>query len=103
MNLIALAVPFFILSVLAEFLVDRWRRTGYYRSNDAINSISAGTLSQTTGYFTKVVAYTIWAFVLSNLALIDMDRDWFDSSTSGILLWVVAAVLWDFCYYWKHR
>ncbi|MDE0789679.1 MAG: sterol desaturase family protein [Woeseiaceae bacterium] len=103
MNLIALAVPFFILSVLAEFLVDRWRRTGYYRSNDAINSISAGTLSQTTGYFTKVVAYTIWAFVLSNLALIDMDRDWFDSSTGGILLWVVAAVLWDFCYYWKHR
>ena len=54
MNLIALAVPFFILSVLAEFLADRWRRTGYYRSNDAINSISAGTLSQTTGYFTKV-------------------------------------------------
>ena len=103
MNLIALAVPFFILSVLAEFLVDRWRRTGYYRSNDAINSISAGTLSQTTGYFTKVVAYTVWAFALSNLAFINMDRAWFDSSAGGILLWVVAAVLWDFCYYWKHR
>jgi len=103
MNLIALAVPFFLLALLLELAVDRWRRTGYYRSNDAINSLSAGILSETTGYFTKIVQYTIWGLVLSNLALFDIQRGWFDASASGIALWVLAAVLWDFCYYWKHR
>jgi alkylglycerol monooxygenase len=103
MNLIALAVPFFLLALLLELAVDRWRRTGYYRSNDAINSLSAGILSETTGYFTKIVQYTIWGLVLSNFALFDIDRSWFDASANGIVLWILAAVLWDFCYYWNHR
>jgi alkylglycerol monooxygenase len=103
MNLIALAVPFFLLALLLELAVDRWRRTGYYRSNDAINSVSAGILSETTGYFTKIVQYTIWGLVLSNFALFDIQRSWFDASASGIALWILAAVLWDFCYYWNHR
>jgi alkylglycerol monooxygenase len=103
MNLIALAVPFFLLALLLELAVDRWRRTGYYRSNDAINSLSAGILSETTGYFTKIVQYTIWGLVLSNFALFDINRSWFDASANGIVLWILAAVLWDFCYYWNHR
>jgi alkylglycerol monooxygenase len=103
MNLIALAVPFFLLALLLELAIDRWRGTGYYRSNDAINSLSAGILSETTGYFTKIVQYTIWGLVLSNFALFDIQRSWFDGSANGIALWILAAVLWDFCYYWNHR
>lgn len=103
MNLIALAVPFFLLALLSELVVDHFRRTGYYRSNDAINSLSAGILSESTGYFTKILQYTIWGLVLSNFALLDIQRSWFDASASGVALWVLAAVLWDFCYYWNHR
>lgn len=103
MNLLALAVPFFLVSLLVEIFVD-WRRgTGYYRSNDAINSISAGVLSTTTGYFSKFVEWLIWGLVLKNFAIFDMPLDWFDFSARGILLWVIAAVAWDFCYYWQHR
>ena len=54
MDLIALAVPFFLLALLIELAVDRVRGTGYYRTNDAINSLSAGTLSTTIGYFTRL-------------------------------------------------
>ena len=103
MNLIALAVPFFLAALLLELAVDRIRQTGYYRSNDAINSLSAGILSESSGYFTKLVQYTIWGFVLSKLALFEWQRSWFDASLQGILLWILAAVLWDFCYYWNHR
>ena len=103
MNLIALAVPFFLLALLTELVVDRIKETGYYRSNDAINSLSAGILSESTGYFTKLVKYSIWGLVLSNLALFEWQRSWFDASLQGILLWIFAAVLWDFCYYWNHR
>lgn len=98
-----MAAPFFLFSILFELLIDRWRGTGYYRSNDAINSISAGILSESMKYFTRIIQYTIWAVVLGNLALIEMERSWFDASAEGVLLWLLAAVLWDFCYYWNHR
>jgi len=103
MDLIALAVPFFLLALLLELFVN-WRRgSGYYRANDAINSLSAGILSTTLGYFTKFLPLIVWGWVLQNFALIDMPLAWFDLSPRGIALWVLAALAWDFCYYWFHR
>ena len=103
MDLIALAVPFFLLALLLELFVN-WRRgSGYYRANDAINSLSAGILSTTLGYFTKFLPLIIWGWVLQNFALIDMPLAWFDLSPRGVALWVLAALAWDFCYYWFHR
>ncbi len=99
MDLIALAIPFFLLALLLELLVDRVRGSGLYRANDAINSLSAGTLSTTFGYFTKFLQFLAWGFILQNFALIDMPLSWFDASPRGIALWVVAALAWDFCYY----
>ena len=103
MDLIALAVPFFLLALVVELIIDRLRGTGLYRANDAINSLSAGILSTTFGYFTRLLPLLAWGFVLRNFALIDMPLTWFDASARGIALWVTAAVLWDLCYYWFHR
>jgi sterol desaturase/sphingolipid hydroxylase (fatty acid hydroxylase superfamily) len=103
MDLIALAVPFFLLAIVIELLVNWRKQAGYYRSNDAINSISAGMLDTTTGYFTKFLPLLAWGFVLENLAIIDMPLAWFDASPRGIALWIVAAIAWDFFYYWFHR
>jgi len=103
MDLIALAVPFFLLALLVELFVDWRKHTGFYRSNDAVNSLSAGILSVTTGYFTKFVSLILWGLVLQNFALIDMPMEWFDFSSRGVALWVAAALGWDFCYYWAHR
>lgn len=103
MDLIALAIPFFLLSLLAELAVDKVRGTGLYRANDAINSLSAGTLSTTSGYFTKLLPGVISAWVLQRFALIDIDFAEFDLSPRGLLLWTLALVGFDFCYYWKHR
>ena len=103
MDLIALAVPFFLLALLIELVIDRVRGSGFYRANDAINSLSAGVLSTTFGYFTKFLPLLVWGFVLRNFALIDMPLAWFDASPRGIALWILAALAWDFCYYWFHR
>nr|NIV17429.1 hypothetical protein [Woeseiaceae bacterium] len=70
---------------------------------DAINSISAGILDTTTGYFTKFLPLIAWGLVLRNFALVDMPLEWFDASVRGVALWVAAALAWDFCYYWFHR
>ncbi len=103
MDLIALAIPFFLLAVMAEAGVDRMRGTGFYRANDAVNSLSAGTISTTTGYFTKLLPGVISAWVLQHLALIDVDPALFDFSLQGLALWALALLAFDFCYYWKHR
>ncbi len=103
MDLIALAVPFFLLAIVIELIVDRVRHKGLFRANDAINSLSAGILSTTTGYFSKFIQFVIWGFVLQNFALVDMPLSWFDTSARGVVLWITAAVAWDFCYYWFHR
>jgi sterol desaturase/sphingolipid hydroxylase (fatty acid hydroxylase superfamily) len=103
MDLIAIAVPFFLLALIVELIVD-WRKgSHFYRSNDAINSLSAGILSTTLGYFTKFLPLIAWGFVLRNFSLIDMQTEWFDLSARGLVLWVTAALAWDFCYYWFHR
>ena len=99
MDLIAIAVPFFLLALLVELGVDRYRGTGYYRTTDAIGSLSAGILSTTFGYFTKLLPLIAWGFVLENFALFDMPLALFDLSPVGLLLWVTAALAWDFCYY----
>ena len=103
MDLIAFAVPFFLLALLIELFADWQKGSGFYRSNDAINSLSAGMLSSTTGYFTKFLSILLWGLVLQNFALIDMQLTWFDFSPRGVVLWVAAALGWDFCYYWAHR
>ena len=103
MDLIALAVPFFLLSLLIELAIDRLLGTRFFRTNDAVNSLSAGILSTTIGYFTRLLPLVAWGYVLEHLALVDMPITWFDASPRGIALWVVAALAWDFCYYWFHR
>lgn len=103
MDLIALAVPFFLLALLIELGVDRWRGTGYFRLNDAINSLSTGALNTTIGYFTKLLPIVIWGSVLQHLALFDIRLEWFDLSARGISLWLLALLAFDFCYYWTHR
>jgi sterol desaturase/sphingolipid hydroxylase (fatty acid hydroxylase superfamily) len=103
MDLIALAIPFFLTALVVELAVDRVRGTGHYRTNDAINSLSAGTLSTTLGYFTRLMPAAIWAFVLQNFALVEVDLAWFDLSPRGIALWIVAILAFDSCYYWSHR
>lgn len=103
MNLLAIATPFFLLALLVELIVDRSKKTGYYRLSDAINSLSAGTISVTTGYFTRLIPAIILAWVLKDFALFDIDRSAFDLSPRGLFYWFVALVAFDFCYYWYHR
>ena len=103
MDLLALAVPFFVLALLVEMAVDRWRGTGHFRANDAVNSMSAGTLSTTFGYFTKLLPVFMYGYVLQNFALFEIELSVFDTSPRGLLFWLAALLAWDFCYYWFHR
>ena len=103
MDLLALAVPFFLFALLLELAVDGWRKTGYFRTNDAVNSLSAGTLSTTFDYFSRFIPIYVFGAVLQNFALFDISLSAFDLSPQGLLNWLLVLLAWDFCYYWSHR
>ncbi|AVO52804.1 sterol desaturase family protein [Ectopseudomonas mendocina] len=96
MNYILYAVPFFFLLIGLELFADRWRGMRTYRLADALNSLSAGVLSQATGLVTKVVGLLTYAFAWEHLALFTLDA-------GSLWVWVFAFVFYDFCYYWNHR
>ncbi|MEO0580510.1 MAG: hypothetical protein AAFZ58_17645, partial [Pseudomonadota bacterium] len=103
MDLIAYAIPFFLLALLAEIAWDRLRGSGYLRLNDAVASLSAGALSTTSGLFTKAIEIAIYALLLEHVAPYPLDPALFDLSWRGVGLFLVVLLAWDFLYYWNHR
>ncbi|HBQ02867.1 MAG TPA: hypothetical protein DD655_04510, partial [Halieaceae bacterium] len=96
MNLIANAVPFFLLAIAAEWLWGRWRGRDTYRLTDAISSLMLGGLSQARRFVALGVGGTIYAW----LASVTPFTVW---SVEGWSSWILAFILYDFCYYWSHR
>ena len=95
MYLILYAIPVFLLLMAIEVFVDQRRKTGYYRLNDAIASLSTGLLSETMGFATRFLGFLAYATLWTILPHPEL--------TMTPLLWVVAFVLYDFFYYWSHR
>lgn len=103
MDLIAYAIPLFLLALVVELLWDRRRGTGFFRFGDAIASLSAGALSTTSGLFTKALEVAVYALLLEHVAPFPLDPALFDISLRGIALFLLVLLAWDFLYYWNHR
>ncbi|WP_271409732.1 sterol desaturase family protein [Pseudomonas sp. Q1-7] len=96
MNYVLFAVPFFFLLIGIELIADRWRGMSSYRTADALNSLSAGVLSTTSGLLTKAVGLLTYTLAWQHLALLEL-------SASSLWVWLAAFVFYDVCYYWNHR
>ncbi|GAA4649526.1 sterol desaturase family protein [Kistimonas scapharcae] len=96
MDYILYAIPVFLLLIAIEILATVIRKKDYYRTNDAINSISTGMISTAANLTTKVVTFTIYVAVFEYLAPFQLDA-------SHLWVWVLGFFLKDFFYYWYHR
>lgn len=96
MDLITYAVPFFILAMLFE-LAWGWK-TGRntYRVNDAVSSLFLGVLSQARRFITLGVGGLAYHAVATHFSMPQL-------SPQSPWTWVLAMLLYDFCYYWLHR
>ena len=96
MNLTVYAVPFFILAILIELAYGMLRSRNTYRLNDSISSLLLGTLSQARRFVTLGVGGYIYFLITEYFSLDMMAGDHW-------VIWLIAFVLYDFCYYWLHR
>lgn len=96
MDLVVYAVPFFIAAMLVELAYGVATRRNTYRLNDGVSSLFLGTLSQARRFVTLGVGGYVYHLVTEyfSLPLMDPGHWW---------TWVLAMVLYDFCYYWLHR
>ena len=95
-RIMAWAIPGFFILIAIEFAVARWRGSASYRSNDAINSLGLGVISQVVGVFTKLLSVGVYAWAVKHVGLFHLPAD-------RALVWISALLLYDFLYYWLHR
>jgi sterol desaturase/sphingolipid hydroxylase (fatty acid hydroxylase superfamily) len=96
MNLVIYAVPFFILALLLEYAWGRATGRNTYRFADTINSLQLGTLSRLRGVLGIGLGGAVYGALTGSLTAFRMRVD-------DPLVWVLAFVAYDFCYYWSHR
>ncbi len=94
---IVLAAPMYVVLMGLEALVDRRRRAGLFRLNDALTNLSCGFYQQIAVALLVVPlgAPYRWLYEYGRLT------DWF-ASHEGVA-WAVAFIGSDFFYYWFHR
>ncbi len=117
MGIIQASIPLFFVLIAVELLVARWGRRSLYRLNDSIADLSAGTLSQIAGIFTKVLlvgAYG-WIFDHARVQRFTPVPPWPDGAVfvgaagafawnlAALGGWVAAFLAVDLAYYWFHR
>ena len=96
MNPIIYVIPVFLATILLEVAIAHYKGRKLYNLPDAITSMHIGMLSQLIGVFTK----------LANIGLYIVVHQQFSTGSWSLespLLWVIALVMYDFFYYWKHR
>jgi len=96
MDLIAIAVPFFLALILAEFIYGIIRGRNTYRLNDTITSLSMGSLSSLSGLMIVGASALIYEFVVNAFSLTQLSAD-------STLVWIATFIFYDLAYYWKHR
>lgn len=101
---IVLAIPVFFLLIGIELLIDRLRKTHYYRFNDAIANLSLGVGSQVSGVFLKLFIYIGYYYLYDHYRLATLPGLTSDAPTWAIVLTFIALFIGvDFFYYWFHR
>ncbi|MEX0813341.1 MAG: sterol desaturase family protein [Chitinophagales bacterium] len=104
MNYIALAIPAFFLLIGLELLIDKIKKTKYYRFNDAITNLSCGVGSQVFGVFLKAFIYIGYYFLYNNYKIFELPGIGQNYAVAEVLLTGFVLFLGvDFFYYWFHR
>lgn len=94
-NLIYYAIPFFIITLLIEIIVDVREKAQAYETKDAITSITMGLGNVFLGIFSKVFVFAVFIYLYTNFRFFTIPFIWW--------AWILILFAEDFAYYWFHR
>ncbi len=93
-NLIHLAIPGFLLLVLAEAIADAIMRRDLYQFKDTAASLTMGTGNVIIGLGVKAMVFGVFSLV-HKFAIFKIGYQWW--------AWLLVFFADDFSYYWFHR
>jgi len=94
-DLILYAIPFFIITLIIEIIVDAREKVNAYETKDAVTSITMGLGNVFLGIFSKALIFGIFIFVYENFRFFTIPFTWW--------AWVLVLFADDIAYYWFHR
>jgi len=94
-NFILLAIPFFLLFMLCEYLLGRKQGQIWYKWHDTVVNLCVGIGSQAVGLLFKAILLGGYFWVYENYALFYQEVSWHSA--------LLALIGFDFTYYWAHR
>lgn len=95
MNIILYAVPFFFVLIFIELVYGYLKKIDHYRVNDSLTSLATGSINQLVAISTKLIPFTVYIALHQHFAIFDLG--------GSALIWLIAFIAYDFCYYWNHR
>lgn len=89
------AIPFFIVLIVIEMLVGRWRGIEVNRPFDTISSLSSGMTNTIRDVLGLTVVILSYSWMVDHFAVFDIK--------SSVALYILAFIGKDFVGYWSHR
>lgn len=96
MSFIVAAMPFFLLLIFIELVVDKIRGAGFYRFSDTLASLNLGIFSRFIGLITALVTLSAYAYLFEHYSITQLAND-------SYITWFFAFIFYDLVYYWGHR
>lgn len=94
-DLIHWAIPFFILTLIIEIIVDTREKNNSYETKDAITSITMGLGNVFLGLLSKGLVFGAFILIYDHIRLFTIPFTWW--------AWVLILFAEDLTYYWFHR
>ena len=95
-NYILWAIPFFLLSIVGEFIHNYIKQGGKdFNFEDSITNLNLGVGSQAVGALTKSALLMLFFWVYDHFRFFTLEMT--------LLNTIVCIILFDYLYYWAHR
>lgn len=89
------AIPGFIILILIEYLVSRWRKMPVIKGMDTISSISSGITNIIKSFVGLSVIIVSYSWMVKHIAIFEIK--------STPWLYILTFIGLDFAGYWSHR
>ena len=94
-SLIVYSIPAFFILIAIELIIDKIKKTNYYRLNDSISNINTGIVQQVTGVLLKLLNVGVYIYIYEHYRITTIPLTWYS--------WLLLLFAVDFFYYWFHR
>lgn len=95
LNLLAFAVPFFVLFMALEFLVAQKKKLPYFNLHHSVANVSIGIAERLLDVWVVGAFYFFYEYLHTNFARFHIQ--------ASVLTWILLLLCTDFVWYWYHR